>query len=182
MIKICDLIHLVRNEIEIHRKLKHNHVVEFIDAFEDTKFIYMVQSLCSNHSLKELQLNRGSVSISECRYFVHQIMLGADYMHEMGFIHRDLKLSNILIDEQMQIKIGDFGLAIHEDDPRLNSRSQCGTTNYLAPEVINRKGFTFRSDIWAVGVITFALRFGHKPFEDKDLYATHRRIACANYE
>lgn len=182
MIKECDLIHLVLNEIEIHRKLKHNHVVEFLEAFEDAQFIYMIQSLCSNHSLKDLQLNRGCVSIPECRYFINQIMIGVEYIHKMGIIHRDLKLSNILIDEKMQIKIGDFGLAIHEDDPRLQSRSQCGTTNYLAPEVINRKGFTCRSDIWAIGVITYALCFGYKPFEDNDVMAVHQRIVCANYK
>lgn len=181
IIQDCDLGHLVANEISIHRKLKHEHVVKFIETFEDDKLIYMIQSLCTNHSLKDLQQSRGKFSIQECRYFISQTLAGVQYIHEKGIIHRDLKLSNVLIDEHMQMRIGDFGLAIHVDDPRLQSKSLCGTTNYLAPEVINRNGFTFRTDVWAVGVIAFVLCFQEKPFEGDDLYATHQRIARADY-
>lgn len=169
------------NEIRIHRKLKHKHIVEFIESFENEKFIYMIQSLCPNHSLRDLQKHRGTFSNQECRYFINQTLRGLQYIHEREIIHRDLKPSNILIDANMQMKIGDFGLAIHFDDPRLLSRSLCGTTNYLAPEVINRNGFTYKSDVWAVGVITFVLCFGHKPFDADDLYETHQRIVRANY-
>lgn len=172
---------MVHDEIELHRNLKHNHVVKFIETLEDVNFIYIIQSLCSNHSLKEFQSNRGSASISECRYFVNQIMLGIDYVHKMGIIHRDLKLANIFIDEKMQVKIGDFGLAIHKDDPRSQSKSICGTISYIAPEVIKRQGFTCRSDIWAIGVITFALHFGYKPFDEHDENVMCQRIAHANY-
>lgn len=182
MIVASELKYLVENEIAIHRKLKHKHIVEFLDAFEDHRFIYIIQSLCSNNSLKDLQLNRELIYISECRYFVNQILLGAEYMQEKGIIHRDIKLSNILLDDKMQIKIGDFGLAVHVDDPRLKNKSTCGTTNYLAPEVINRKGFSYLSDVWAIGVVTYALRFGCKPFEEDDLYQTHQRIVKADYE
>lgn len=181
MVDDPDLRHLVQNEISIHRKMKHEHVVNFVQSFNDENFVFMIQSLCSNRSLRDLQKSRGIISTDECRYFVSQILRGAQYIHENDVIHRDLKLSNILIDSNMQMKICDFGLAIRLDDPRMDSRSLCGTTNYLAPEVISRKGFVCRSDVWAIGVIAFVMLFGYKPFEEIDAYATHQRILRADY-
>lgn len=181
MLEDEDFKYLVQNEIRIHRKLKHNHVVELIESFQDKKHIYLVQSLCPNYTLRGLQKHRGTVTIHECRYFIYQILRGAQYIHENDVIHRDLKPSNILIDKNLQMKIGDFGLAIKTDDPRLKSKSICGTTQYLAPEVVNRKGFEFVSDVWAIGVIAFILLFGYKPFEENDLEAVHRRIVRADY-
>lgn len=182
LIQDAEFTGLVQNEISIHRKLKHQHVVEFVKSFEDDNLIYMIQALCSNHSLRDLHKARGVVSLAECRYFISQILKGAQYIHEKKYIHRDLKLTNILIDKNMQMKICDFGLAIHLNDPRLDTKTICGTTNYLAPEVVARKGFACVSDVWAIGVITFVLMFGYKPFEECDAYATHQRILRGDYK
>lgn len=165
---------LILNEIKIHRKLKHKNIVAFIESFDDYKHVYMIQSLCSGNSLHTFRINRGFVSMDECRYFTHQILQGVQYFHRMGFIHRDLKLSNILLDENVQVKICDFGLATHIDDT-LSLRSICGTKDYIAPEVANRHGSVRLSDIWAVGVITFSLIFNFKPFQNKyDFEKFHR--------
>lgn len=181
MVQDIHLKRLVRNEILIHCKLRHEHVVQFIESFNDTNHIYMIQSLCMNHSLRELVKHRGVVGISDCRYFLNQILKGVDYIHKSGIIHRDLKLSNVLIDENIQMKIGDFGLAIECDSPRLKSKSLCGTTNYLAPEVVDRKGFTFGSDIWACAICAYVLLYGYTPFEEHDEAETYKRISCGNY-
>lgn len=163
--KYRELKELVLNEIKIHRRLKHKNIVAFIESFDDSQHVYMIQSLCSENSLQTLKVNRGTVSIAECRYFMHQILQGVHYLHRMGFIHRDLKLSNILLDENIQVKICDFGLAIHIDDAR-SSRLICGTRDYIAPEVTNRQGFVRSSDVWACGIISFSLVFGFKPFQN----------------
>lgn len=127
-----DMVHLLQSEIDIHRKLKHPHVAQFIQSFEDEKFVYMVQALYPNRSLRDLIKSRkNELSTDECRYFVHQILDGARYIHGQGIIHRDLKLSNIFIDANMQAKIGDFGLAIHLDNPELKIPTLCGTTNVI---------------------------------------------------
>lgn len=112
---------------------------------------------------------------------MYQILNGIDYIHKKGIIHRDLKLANILIDGEMQMKICDFGLAILETDAHLEAKIVCGTTNYLAPEVVNRKGFERRSDIWAIGVIAFSLLYGYKPFEADDEKTTFDRIVRVDY-
>lgn len=165
MAKYDELGEMVLNEIKIHRKLKHKNIVAFIESFEDIKHVYMIQSLCSQNSLRTVKLNRGVVSIDECRYFMHQTLQGVHYIHQMGFIHRDLKLSNILLSENVQVKICDFGMAIHIDDA-LVSRTICGTRHYIAPEVTNRQGFVRRSDIWSVGIMSFSLTFDFKPFQN----------------
>lgn len=127
-----DMMRLLQNEISIHRKLKHQHVALFIQSFEDEQFVYMIQELCPKRTLRDFIKSRGSeLSTEECRYFVRQILDGAKYIHAQGIIHRDLKLSNIFIDADMQAKIGDFGLAIRLDDPELKVPTICGTTNVI---------------------------------------------------
>lgn len=179
--KDSTLRHLIQNEVKVHSILKHEHVVEYIQSFDDEKFVYMIQSLCTNQSLRDLQKSRGTITTYECRYFINQILKGAEYIHDHKIIHRDLKLSNILIDKNMQMKICDFGLSIHLNDPRLKASTLCGTTNYLAPEIVGRQGFVCRSDVWAIGVMAFILLFGYKPFEEADAYGTHQRILRADY-
>lgn len=139
----------------------------------------MIQSLCTSGTLDQLQKNRKVVSVSECRYFSKQILEGIAYIHEMGFIHRDLKPSNILINQFMQIKICDFGLAVHNSDPR--SGSICGTKGYFPPEFVNNECSVYQSDIWAIGVICYELLFGCNPFEDENSYRSNRRIVFADY-
>lgn len=172
---------MVKNEIKFHRKLMHQHVVRFVESFTDPQHIYIVQTLCPHGSLAQISLQRKHISVSECRYCVYQILNGIDYIHKKGIIHRDLKLANILIDGEMQMKICDFGLAILETDAHLEAKIVCGTTNYLAPEVVNRKGFERRSDIWAIGVIAFSLLYGYKPFEADDEKTTFDRIVRVDY-
>lgn len=172
---------MVKNEITFHRKLKHEHVVGFVESFTDEQHIYIVQKLCANGTLAEISSQRQRFLVAECRYCVHQILNGIDYIHSKGIVHRDLKLANILIDANMQMKICDFGLAILERDAHLEADILCGTTNYLAPEVVSFNGFEKRSDIWAIGVITYILLYAHKPFEGDDEKSTLGRILRADY-
>lgn len=173
---------LMLREINIHSKLKHEHVVEFIESFEDEHFIYIIQFLCSNQSLWELRKLRGNLTIAECRYFVSQTLKAVEYIHSEGYIHRDIKPSNILIDSNMQIKLTDFGLSISREMKQ--SGSICGTLNYLSPEVVMGKGANTKSDIWATGVVAFFLHFGFKPFDEDDRYdekEIYNRICNVDY-
>ena len=90
----------------------------------------------------------------------------------MNVIHRDIKLGNLFIDEQMQIKIGDFGLARQLNHKNERRSSVCGTPNYLAPEVIHGaacNGHSFEVDTWAFGIIVYILLYGMPPFEHSDV-------------
>lgn len=107
---------MMQREIEIHSRLKHENVVQFLESFEDGKYIYIIQSLCSNNTLANLLMLRGSMTLDESRYILSQILEGLLYIHRMDIIHRDVKCANISIDNHMQMKICDFGLAIRIED------------------------------------------------------------------
>ena len=142
-------------EIMIHRSLDHIHVVKFEDTFEDTENVYFKLELCSNGSLNDIVKKRGSYTEPEARYFMIQILCGCQNMHLNSIIHRDLKLGNIFLDERMNVKIGDFGLAALLKYPEERKKTVCGTPNYIAPEVLydQGEGHSFEVDVWSVGVI-----------------------------
>lgn len=171
----------VENELSIHESLKHPNIVEFIEHLYINGDLFIIMSLCENKSLRDYVNVRGHLTTDECRYFVRQILFGVRYMHDKGVIHRDLKLTNILLDGKMRVKICDFGLAVRANDPSLDQKHICGTTNYLAPEVFNHEGFSFGTDIWAIGVITFVLLFETLPFFADHSTETRRRIKKIEY-
>jgi len=103
-------------------------------------------------------------------------------MHNHRVIHRDLKIGNIFIGENMEVKIGDFGLATKLDFDGEKKRTICGTPNYIAPEVLEGKsGHSYEVDIWSLGVILYTLIIGKPPFETSDVKTTYRRIRMNSY-
>ncbi len=98
-------------EIKIHKSLRHRHIVEFIDAFEDKEYIYILLEYCRNYTLKDLAKRRKRLTEFETRVYISQIVKALIYIHSQGIIHRDLKLGNVLINDQMDAKICDFGLS-----------------------------------------------------------------------
>lgn len=95
-----------------------------------------------------------------------QLISGVDYMHGNRVIHRDLKLGNIFLNDNMEIKIGDFGLAAKLEFSQEKKRTMCGTPNYIAPQIVEGSvGHSYEVDIWSMGVICYAFLFGRPPFE-----------------
>ena|SRR5581483_6451870 len=102
----------------------------------------------------ELQKRRRIVTEPEAKYFLRQICHAVRYLHDdKHIIHRDLKLGNIFISEQLTLKIGDFGLATTVDFEGERKKTLCGTPNYIAPEVLAKKGHSYEVDIWSIGCI-----------------------------
>lgn len=148
-----DTVHgyFVASEAEILRQMKHPNVVRLAEAFADSRFIYIVQTYCSQNSLYELH-KKQHISEGEVQYLMTQIFRGLAYIHGIDIIHRDLKLANILLDHKYRVKIADFGLAIRTTNLSEISH-MCGTTEYMGPELFQFRLFTFASDIWAAGVV-----------------------------
>ncbi|XP_030339137.1 serine/threonine-protein kinase PLK1 [Strigops habroptila] len=168
-------------EIAIHRSLAHRHVVGFQGFFEDDDFVYVVLELCRRRSLLELHKRRKALSEPEVRYYLRHIILGCQYLHNQRIIHRDLKLANLFLSDDMEVKIGDFGLATKVEYDGERKMTLCGTPNYIAPEVLGQKGHSFEVDIWSIGCITYTLLVGKPPFETPSLKETYIRIKKNQY-
>uniref|UniRef100_F7GFA9 Serine/threonine-protein kinase PLK n=1 Tax=Monodelphis domestica TaxID=13616 RepID=F7GFA9_MONDO len=161
-------------EIALHRSLHHRHIVHFSHHFEDEGNIYIFLEHCSRkarHTLLEPRV----------RYYLRQVIAALCYLHQRGVLHRDLKLGNFFITENMELKLGDFGLAARLEPQDQRKKTICGTPNYLAPEVLLRQGHGPESDVWSLGCVMYTLLCGNPPFETADLKETYRCIKQVRY-
>ncbi|KAK6973775.1 serine/threonine-protein kinase PLK1 [Biomphalaria glabrata] len=168
-------------EIAIHRSVAHRHIVQFHTFFEDSENVYILLELCRRRSLMELHKRRKAVTEPEARYFSLQIIEACQYLHNNKVIHRDLKLGNLFLNDEMELKIGDFGLATKLDYEGERKKTLCGTPNYIAPEVLGKKGHSYEVDVWSLGCIVFTLLVGKPPFETSCLKDTYMRIKKNEY-
>jgi len=168
-------------EIRLHKVVSHTNLVKLFSYFEDSNFVYIVLELCRKRSLMELHKRRKAITEPEARYFVHQILLGCKYLHDNKIIHRDLKLGNVFLNDTMEVKIGDFGLATKVDYDGERKKTLCGTPNYIAPEVLGKKGHSYEVDVWSIGCILYTLLVGKPPFETQTLKDTYTRIKKNEY-
>lgn len=189
-------------EIDIHRSISHHHIVGFHTHFEDKDYIYIILELCSKRvcshclsadrriqlimflplqSLMEMHKRRKTLTEPEVRHFLRQIAQACLYLHDSNIVHRDLKLGNLFINENMELKVGDFGLATRIKTVGERKLTLCGTPNYIAPEVLLKKGHGLEVDVWSLGCIMYTLLVGKPPFETSDLKDTYRRIRHNDY-
>lgn len=109
-------------------------------------------------------------------------MSALKYLHNNRIIHRDLKLGNLFLNDKLEIKLGDFGLAARLEFDNERRHTVCGTPNYLAPEVLSSKiGHSYEVDIWSMGVVLYAMVVGKPPFETPEVKKTYDRIRKAIY-
>ncbi|XP_061397586.1 serine/threonine-protein kinase polo-like [Musca vetustissima] len=168
-------------EITIHRSLNHANIVKFHWFFQDSFNIYIVLDLCKERSMWELLKHRKTITDYECRYYIYQIIQGVKYLHDNRIIHRDLKLNNIFLNDMLQVKIGDFGLATRIEYEGERKSTLCGTPDFLAPEILTKKGYSYEVDIWAIGCVMYTLLVGQPPFETKTLKDTYSKIKKCDY-
>uniref|UniRef100_A0A3Q3L9M7 Serine/threonine-protein kinase PLK n=1 Tax=Mastacembelus armatus TaxID=205130 RepID=A0A3Q3L9M7_9TELE len=169
------------SEIAIHKSLSHPNIVGFHGFFEDDDFVFVVLEICRRRSLLELHKRRKAVTEPEARYYMTQLLKGVQYLHNNRVIHRDLKLGNIFLNDDMDLKIGDFGLATKIEFDGERKKTLCGTPNYIAPEVLCKKGHSYEVDVWSLGCILYTLLVGKPPFETSCLKETYNRIKKNSY-
>ncbi|KAI0817670.1 hypothetical protein GGR55DRAFT_621417 [Xylaria sp. FL0064] len=177
-----------QTELQIHSKMRHQNIVQFLRAFSFDGCTYLVLELCPNGSLMDMVKRRKGLTEPEVRFYSIQIAGAIKFMHAKGIIHRDLKMGNIFLDRNMNAKIGDFGLAAllvtGKDMQTIRRTTLCGTPNYIAPEILEkgRKGHDHMVDIWSLGIIMFAMLTSKPPFQSSTTDEIYRRARNRDYE
>ena len=146
--------------------LAHPNIVEMYDVGEDDGIYYIVMEYVEGKTLKQLLKKRGTLTLSEAIDIMSQLTDGMAHAHDSYIIHRDLKPQNIMIKDDGQIKITDFGIAMALNSTQLTqTNSVMGSVHYLPPEQASGKGCTIKSDIYSMGIIFYELLSGSLPFK-----------------
>ena len=145
--------------------LSHPNIVEMYDVGEDNGTYYIVMEYVDGKTLKQLIKKRGALTLSECIDIMLQLTDGVEHAHESYIIHRDLKPQNIMIQDNGEIKITDFGIAMALNNTQLTqTNSVMGSVHYLPPEQASGKGSTVKSDVYSMGILFYELLTGTLPF------------------
>ncbi|XP_015695094.1 CBL-interacting protein kinase 3 isoform X1 [Oryza brachyantha] len=138
----------------------------------------------SSNFISYNQATGGRLKEDEARRYFQQLINAVDYCHSRGVYHRDLKLENLLLDTAGNLKVSDFGLSAISEQVKADGllHTTCGTPNYVAPEVIEDKGYDGAlADLWSCGVILFVLLAGYLPFEDENIVSLYNKISGAQF-
>ncbi|KAG5953963.1 hypothetical protein E4U53_005956 [Claviceps sorghi] len=216
-IKVLEKRHIIKEKkikyvnIEkntLNRLTEHPGIVRLYYTFQDETSLYYVLDLCNGGELLGVLKRTGTFDLDCVRFYGAQILDSIDYMHSRGVIHRDLKPENVLLDDQMHVKITDFGTAKLLKDPREEQDTQfadkgrgsnsipsqgdasdngraasfVGTAEYVSPELLTHKSAGKPSDLWAFGCIIYQLLAGRPPFKAGSEYLTFQKIVNLEYE
>jgi 5'-AMP-activated protein kinase catalytic alpha subunit len=171
----------LQREVRILRLLHHPHIVKVFDVIETSLAIYIVMEYVDGGELFDYLVANKRLKEHEARHFFRQTISAVEYCHSHFIVHRDLKPENLLIDENKNIKIIDFGFTnIYRKDTLLDTF--CGSPYYAAPEMILAKKYTGPEvDVWSLGVILYAMLCGSLPFDDTNVKLLHKKIISGYY-
>lgn len=152
------------NELYIHSRICHQSISKIHDIYAENSKIYIIFELCNEGDLNDIVQELGGLSESQAKHYFFQVMSAIKYIHQLGIAHRDIKLENILITQDKNAKLTDFGLCkrINGNSPLLTT---CGTLAYAAPEIINEKPYDgMKADVWSSGILLYAMICCHFPW------------------
>ncbi|KAH9819947.1 hypothetical protein DFH28DRAFT_1105029 [Melampsora americana] len=171
----------IEREIVIMKLIEHPNVMRLYDVWETGSELYLIMEFVEGGELFDYLVSRGKLHEDEALHYFQQIICGVDYCHRFNICHRDLKPENLLLDNERNIKIADFGMAALEASDKLLETS-CGSPHYASPEIVS--GLTYHgssSDIWSCGVILFALLIGRLPFDDENVGALLNKVRVGKF-
>ncbi|KAK3401153.1 kinase-like domain-containing protein [Sordaria brevicollis] len=171
MLEAKDALFLIREEIAIMKKLNHPNLVQLYEVLDDPEddSLYMVLEMCKKGVVMKMGIH-GSVDPlpeEQCRFWFRDLILGIEYLHSQGVIHRDIKPDNLLLTEDDVLKIVDFGVSeIFEKTDEMKTAKPAGSPAFLPPELCAKHGDVSgkAADIWSMGVTLYCLRYGKLPF------------------
>ncbi|GMI72477.1 SNF1-RELATED PROTEIN KINASE 3.8, CBL-INTERACTING PROTEIN KINASE 10, SOS3-interacting protein 1 [Hibiscus trionum] len=183
MVRKVGMVDQTKTEISSMSLVKHPNILELYEVLASKNKIYYVMEYADGGELFN-EVAKGKLREDMARKYFQQLISAVEFCHSRGVYHRDLKPENLLLDDNGTLKVSDFGLSAlgvskHQDGLL---HTTCGTPAYVAPEVINQKGYDgAKADIWSCGVILFVLLAGYLPFRDSNLFEMYKKISTADY-
>lgn len=185
--KIINKKYLIKNqqlryavtECNVLKQAQHPFIITLHFAFQTPDHLYMILDYCPGGDFS-YHIARHLFEEDEAKFFIAELILAIEHLHNMDIIYRDLKPDNILIDSQGHIKLADFGLAKENVSDNKIAQSFCGSPAYLTPEMVNRKGVGKSADIYGVGAVLYEMMSGTPPFYAHDLSTMYKNISNNN--
>ncbi len=165
-----------RREAKAAGRLAHPNIVAIYDYGEEDEMAYIVMEFISGRPLSDLIKKSGPFRIGETAQIMLQILDALEYSHNYGVVHRDIKPSNILMSDDNQIKIADFGIARIDSSDLTQDGAVLGTPSHMSPEQISGQVADRRSDIYSAGVILYQLLTGARPFHAENVTAIMHKV------
>ncbi|XP_060060006.1 ribosomal protein S6 kinase-related protein isoform X3 [Erinaceus europaeus] len=156
-----DILKQCKEEVSIQRQMNHPFVHSLGDSWQGRRHLFIMCSYC-NTDLYSLWSAVGCFAEASIRLFAAELVLVLCYLHDLGIIHRDVKMENILLDERGHLKLTDFGLSRHLPQGA-QAYTICGTLQYMAPEVLSGGPYNHAADWWSLGVLLLSLAIGKYP-------------------
>ncbi|XP_063444580.1 maternal embryonic leucine zipper kinase-like [Mytilus trossulus] len=174
----------VKTEIEAMKHLCHQHICKLYQVIETEQKVYMILEYCPEGELFDYIVSKDRLAEDEARIFFRQIVSAVAYIHSQGYAHRDLKPENLLLDEDQNLKLIDFGLCAKPQGGMENHLyTCCGSPAYAAPELISGKEYIgSQADLWSMGILLYALLCGYLPFDDEKIPQLYKKIQSGKYE
>ncbi|CAN8098835.1 unnamed protein product [Discula destructiva] len=163
---------MVYDELDMLQRLKHPHIVKFVDWFESRDKYYIVTELATGGELFDRICEQGKFTEKDASQTIKQVLGAVDYLHSKNVVHRDLKPENLLYKHRApdsELVLADFGIAKMLDSKDEVLTTMAGSFGYAAPEVMLKKGHGKPVDMWSMGVITYTLLCGYSPFRSENL-------------
>ena len=177
-------VDLIKEEIAIMKKLNHNNLVSLIEVLDDPAedSLYMVMEMCQKGVVMKVGLEEKADPYEDerCRCWFRDLILGMEYLHAQGIVHRDIKPDNCLVTNDDVLKVVDFGVSeMFEKHSDMVTAKSAGSPAFLPPELcVVRHGDVSgkATDIWSMGVTLYCLRYGRLPFEKESIFELYEAI------
>ena len=167
------------NEVSILSDVRHPFIIELFEIVENEYCKALVLEYAENGCLLD-QLNKHTLTTNDVKRIFAQTVSALSYLHDTkSIMHADIKLENVLLDRNMNIRLIDFGFArqFTRDQPWM--AGMCGSPAYVAPEIVNNEQYTASADIWSLGVFLYVLSIGHLPFSGSTVSSQLQSVLTA---
>ncbi|KAK4675488.1 hypothetical protein QC764_504650 [Podospora pseudoanserina] len=164
-------------EIHHHRQFVHPHIARLYEVIVTESMVWLVLEYCSGDELYNYLIDHGKLPVEKVQKTFTQLVGAVSYVHQQNCVHRDLKLENILLDKNENVKLCDFGFTREYEGKANYLQTFCGTICYSAPEMLKGEKYAGEKvDVWSLGVILYALLTGELPFDDDNDQVTRTKI------